>query len=97
MFKNLKNDNGGILLEVLLMLAILMVIFPIMQRDIKKRTDNIRNQMVVKDLMKLKGAVETYLKKKPTFETAIVDIPFSDLVDSGLPKSFAKKNVLDQE
>ena len=60
MFKNLKNDNGGILLEVLLMLAILMVIFPIMQRDIKKRTDNIRNQMVVKDLMKLKGAVETY-------------------------------------
>ena len=34
-----------------------------MQKDIKKRTDNIRNQMVVKDLMKLKGATETYLKK----------------------------------
>ncbi len=98
MNKNLKNVSGGILLEVLLMLAILMVVFPIMQKDIKKRTDNIRNQMVIKDLMKLKGATETYLKKNPTFEeNKVFDIDFKVLVESGLPSTFNKTNVLGQD
>ena len=97
MKKNFKNCSGGILLEVLFMLAILMLIFPIMQKDVKKRTDEIRNTAVVKDLMKLKGAVENYLKRKPTFENAVTDIDFKDLVESGLPVTFSKTNLLGQE
>lgn len=91
-----KSCSGGILLEVLLMLAIMMVIFPFMQKDIKKRTDNIRNQKVAKDLLRLKGAVEVYLKKRPDIKEGLQDIDFSELVDSGLPKSFKKVNILDQ-
>ncbi len=97
MKKNFKNVGGGLLLEVLFMLAILMIIFPIMQKDMKKRTDNLRNQMVIKDLMKLKNAVEIYLKKNPTFEeNVIIDLDLKNLVDSGLPASFDGTSVLGQ-
>lgn len=97
MKKNFKNVSGGLLLEVLFMLAILMIIFPIMQKDMKKRTENLRNQMVVKDLMKLKNAVEIYLKKNPTFEeNVIIDLDLKNLVDSGLSSSFSGSNVLGQ-
>ena len=45
--KRYKNISGGILLEVLFMLAIIIAIFPFIQSNAKKRSDAIRNQMVV--------------------------------------------------
>ncbi len=95
--KRYKNISGGILLEVLFMLAIIIAIFPFIQSNAKKRSDAIRNQMVVRDLLKLKTAVETYLRRKPTFENNLTDINFTELYDSGLEKSFQKTNVLGQE
>ena len=95
--KKNKSVNGGILLEVLFMLGIMIAIFPFIQSDVKKRTDAIRNQMVVRDLIKLKTAVEEYLKRKPTFDrSGVHDIEFSQLYDSGLEPTFKEKNVLDQ-
>ena len=95
--KKNKSVSGGILLEVVFMLAIMVAIFPFIQSRAKKRSDAIRNQMVIKDLLKLKSAVELYLKRKPTFKTSLYDVDFDDLYDSGLEKSFQKKNVLGQE
>ena len=95
--KKNKSVNGGILLEVLFMLGIMIAIFPFIQSDVKKRTDAIRNQMVVRDLIKLKTAVEEYLKRKPTFDkSGVHDIEFSQLYDSGLEPTFKEKNVLGQ-
>lgn len=61
--RNHNGDNGSILMEVLLMLAILIVIFPIIQKNVKERSDNARNELVVKDMMRIKAAVENYLEK----------------------------------
>ncbi|MCR5507027.1 MAG: hypothetical protein K6F04_04230 [bacterium] len=97
-----KNVSGGILLEVIFMLAIMVAIFPFIQSNVKKRTDAIRNQMVVRDLVKLKTALENYLKRNPTFEiqdgksSSINNVSLSELYDSGLEKSFKEKNVLGQ-
>jgi hypothetical protein len=57
------GDKGSILMEVLLMIAILIVIFPIIQRNIKERSDSARNELVVKDMMRIKAAVENYLEQ----------------------------------
>ncbi len=94
--KKYKNVSGGMLLEIILMLAVMMSIFPIMQRNIKKRTDNIRNQMVIKDMLKLKGAVENYLKKQPNLKEGVNDIDLNVLVENGLSAAFKKQNVLNQ-
>ncbi len=95
--KKNKSVSGGILLEVIFMLAIMVAIFPFIQRDAKRRSDTLRNQMIVRDLIKLKTAVENYLKRQPTFEKNLIDISFDDLYESGLDKAFQKKNVLGQE
>ncbi len=96
--KIFKNDNGGLLLEILLMLGIMMVLFPFMQKDIKKRTDNLRNQMVIRDLLKLKSAVEDYLKTNLNFKhEGIIEVPVSDLQNVGLSKGFKMINVLKQK
>ena len=98
-----KSVSGGILLEVIFMLAIMVAIFPFIQRDAKKRSDSLRNQMVVRDLIKLKTAVENYLKRQPSFEVdvtngaKVVDIKLDDLYESGLDRSFNGKSVLGQE
>ena len=92
-----RSSSGGILLEVIFMLAIMLAVFPIMQANMKKRTDAIRNQMVVKDLLKLKTAVENYLKKKPTFKDELTDLDFEVLFENGLEKTFQQNNVLGQE
>ena len=84
-----KNDNANILLEVLLMLAILIVVFPMLQKNVKERSDAIRNQLVVKDMMKIKTATENYLKSNPSFkEVGVFEIPFATLEKHGLPKNF---------
>ncbi|MBR1544896.1 MAG: hypothetical protein IJ638_03060 [Alphaproteobacteria bacterium] len=97
-----KSISGGILLEVIFMLAIMVAIFPFIQSNAKKKSDTIRNQMVVRDLVKLKTALENYLKRNPTFrieegETRSVnEVPLTDLYESGLDRSFQSKNVLGQ-
>ena len=103
MVKNIRKnkrivlaDGGGILLEMLFMVVVLMIIFPLMQKDVKRRTDEIRNAAVVKDLTKLKSAVEEYLRRKPTFNKNIVDIDKKTLVDNGLPSGFNMTNILGQ-
>ena len=88
-----KNNsvNGGILLEVLFMLSIMIGIFPIIQRNTKKRTDEIRNKMVVNDLLKIKDAVENYLKHEIEVNNPgsfIGNVKISELYDMGLPKTF---------
>ncbi|MGN0929357.1 MAG: hypothetical protein ACI4N3_01820 [Alphaproteobacteria bacterium] len=92
----MKNENGNILLEVLLMLAIMMVVFPIIQKNIKEKSDTLRNQLVVKDMMKLKTATENYLKLKPDIAEGVHDIAFSLLEENGLPKSFKTSNIIGQ-
>ena len=74
-----------------------MIIFPLMQRNVKKRTDEIRNNAVVRDLTKLKTAVENYLKRKPTFGKKLIEVDKATLVENGLPVGFNMTNVLGQE
>ena len=107
MIKKYRNVNGGVLLEVLLMLSVMIVLFPIVHGKVKKRTDEIRNQMIVRDLLKVKNAVENYLKRKNVVEekfggsqisktNVMMDIGINDLYDSGLERSFQEKNILGQ-
>lgn len=95
--KNYKNDKGNILLEVLLMLAILFVIFPFIQKNVKERSDTLRNQLIVKDMMKLKTATENYLKMKPDIAQGVHLINFSTLEENGLPKNFKTSNIIGQK
>ncbi len=95
MYKH-KNDKGSILLEILLMLGILIVVFPILQKNIKQKSDTLRNQLVVKDMTKLKTATENYLKLKPDIKLGVSEIPFSVLEENGLPKNFKKVNIIGQ-
>ena len=106
--KKNKSVNGGILLEVLFMLSIMIGIFPIIQRNTKKRTDEIRNKMVVNDLLKIKDAVENYLKQDIEVNNPgnfLGNVRIQELYDMGLPKTFVvgdsdfftKENVLGQE
>ena len=83
-----KNDRANILLEVLLMLAILIVIFPMLQKNVKERSDTLRNQLVVKDMMKIKSATENYLKMQPDIPDGVMLVPFTELEKNGLPKNF---------
>ncbi|MBD5405308.1 hypothetical protein HDR59_02045 [bacterium] len=94
--KKLKNDNGNILLEVLLMLAIMFVVFPIIQKNVKERSDTLRNQLVVKDMMKLKTATENYLKLKPDIAEGVHLVDFAKLEENGLPKNFKNSNIIGQ-
>ncbi len=92
--KKNKSVNGGILLEVLFMLSIMIGIFPIIQKNTKKRTDEIRNKMVVNDLLKIKDAVENYLKQDIEVNNPgsfVGNIKISELYDMGLPKTFVEK------
>ncbi|MDR1477114.1 MAG: hypothetical protein LBI17_03230 [Rickettsiales bacterium] len=57
-----SGERGSMLMEVLLMLAILIAVFPIIQKNIKERSDRARNDLVVKDMMRIKSAVENYLE-----------------------------------
>ena len=89
-----KNDNANILLEVLLMLAILIVVFPMLQKNVKERSDAIRNQLVVKDMMKIKTATENYLKSNPSFkEVGVFEISFATLENfiASSSKAFTNK------
>lgn len=94
--KKMKNDNGNILLEVLLMLAIMMVVFPIIQKNIKEKSDTLRNQLVVKDMMKLKTATENYLKLKPDIIEGVHLVDMAVLEQNGLPKNFKTSNIIGQ-
>ena len=94
--KKLKNDNGNILLEVLLMIAIMFVVFPIIQKNVKERSDTLRNQLVVKDMMKLKTATENYLKLRPDITEGVHVVSFATLEENGLPKNFKNSNIIGQ-
>lgn len=94
--KKIKAENGNILLEVLLMLAIMMVVFPIIQKNIKEKSDTLRNQLVVKDMMKLKTATENYLKLKPDIPEGVHLVDIAILEQNGLPKNFKTSNIIGQ-
>ncbi len=103
-FKNRKDVSGALLLEMLFMIAIMLVIFPIIYRSIEGRTDEIRNKMIVKDMMKVKIALENMLKRKPAFlelptgqNSLVLDVPFEELLLDGLSETFSETSGLGHE
>lgn len=94
--KSNKNNSGGMLLEVLFMVAILMVIFPMLQKNVKNKSDALRNSLVVKDMMRLKTSLENYLKASPDIPMGVSDIKFDVLKKYGLPQDFKTSNIIGQ-
>ena len=84
---------GGMLLEVILMLSIMIAIFPFMQKQAKKRSDDLRNKQVIRELTKIKVALEKYLKSSNVSVNANLDT----LKAFGLPADFQSTNSFGQE
>ncbi|MCL2439372.1 MAG: hypothetical protein FWD15_02550 [Alphaproteobacteria bacterium] len=55
-----KIDVGSMLLEVILVIGIIIIIFPLMTQNINQRSEDIRNELIVRDMNMLREAAERY-------------------------------------
>jgi len=99
-----KAEQGALMMEVILMIAILLAVFPVVQRNARRRADDLRNQYVIKDMTRLRSSLENFIDQRiHTFDFADGDImEFSGeelgiLSDTGLPKGFRYRNILGQD
>ncbi|MDR2098671.1 MAG: hypothetical protein LBO78_01440 [Rickettsiales bacterium] len=92
-----RDTGGSILMEVLLMLGILVVVFPIIQKNVQERSDALRNELVVKDMMKIKTALENYLEDRTEEDVGVTEYSdLSFLYKTGLPQGFKTSNIIGQ-
>ncbi|MDR3126526.1 MAG: shufflon system plasmid conjugative transfer pilus tip adhesin PilV, partial [Rickettsiales bacterium] len=92
------------MMEIILMIGILLAVFPIIQRSIRGRSESLRNEYVIKDMMRLKSAVENFLERRiytlDFYENPVIEMSGKDLevfYETGLPKGFKSKNMLGQD
>jgi hypothetical protein len=92
------------LFEVIIMTGILIIIFPILNRNIRDRADSIRNELVLKDMTRIKSAVENFMERQadsldfsenPMLEFSGMSLAIFECC--GLPRNFRAKSVLNQE
>jgi hypothetical protein len=99
-----KDISGAIMMEIILMIGILLAVFPIIQRSIKNRSESLRNEYVVKDMMRLKSALENFLERRiytlDFYDSPVIELSGKDLeifYETGLPKGFKNRNILGQD
>jgi hypothetical protein len=99
-----KDISGAIMMEIILMIGVLLAVFPILQRNIKNRSESLRNEYVIKDMMRLKSALENFLERRiytlDFYENPVIEISGKDLevfYETGLPKGFKGRNILGQD
>ncbi|MCT4552381.1 MAG: hypothetical protein N4A44_01820 [Alphaproteobacteria bacterium] len=56
-----RNQKGGMLLEMILMVTVLVIILPIIQAQSKKQIELSENILIVKDMLKLYKSVEGFV------------------------------------
>ncbi|MDR1008720.1 MAG: hypothetical protein LBL52_00515 [Rickettsiales bacterium] len=101
---NRRDISGNILFEIILMIGIMMVVFPLINRSIRDRADELRNELVIRDMMRIKSAVENFMETKvrtldfsenPVLEFSGVGLALFE--PDGLPKNFRDTSVLNQK
>jgi hypothetical protein len=94
--KYFNNENGGMMLEILLSLAIAATAVPFVMRELDGRTHRAENVRIARDINETKNALERYMTahKPELLESSgrvVTKVKISDLTEYGnIPKDYDK-------
>src|SRR5574344_936873 len=94
--KIFNNENGGMMLEILLSLAIAAAVIPFVMRELNGRAHRAENVRIARDISETKDALERYivahkLKLLESSGRVVTKVKISDLSEYGnIPKDYDK-------
>jgi len=98
-----KNVSGGMLLEVIMTLGIMMLMFPLLQKNVFDRAERMKQEQVMRDMTLLKSLVEEYIENIQGIsafgDRELVEIPaarIASFLDGRTRRNFERPNALGQ-